>query len=414
MFLRHLNVARKRVLLRVDYNVALADGRVVEPKRLQATIPTLRYLLDKDAKLIILSHLGRPKGQRDSRYSLKVVAEHLKKILLDERVPHHRFIFSDSDFHAGDLARQAAGLGARDIMVLENLRFDPGEEKNDPRLAAALAPLGEVFVQEAFGALHRAHASTDQLPRMLPSVFGFLVEQELQTLQKLLASAAKPFVVLLGGVKVADKIGAIENLLKKGVDKILIGGAMSYTFLKAAGASIGNSLLQKEWVAPIARLLANPDFNARIVPCSDHWAIEGSLDASTGKFPAGAKPRLFSDRDIKAGWQALDIGPQTVAVFQKELTQAKTIFWNGPLGFIEEAPFDRGTTELAAVIARQTKAGALTVLGGGDTIYALSRAGFKESDCSHVSTGGGATLEFLEGKQLPGIVAIKQQHHASV
>ncbi|MBI2070274.1 MAG: phosphoglycerate kinase [Elusimicrobia bacterium] len=399
MRLQELNIiAGQRVLLRVDYNVALDAGRVAEPKRIDATLPTLKWLLEKKASVIICSHLGRPNGW-EPKYSLRPVVDELNQILRREKLPVTACSLWDKPYPSPELAERAKTLQPGEILVLENLRFHAGEEKNDADLARGLAQLGEVFVQEAFGALHRAHASTDALPRLMAKrAFGFLVAKELDTLGALLTNPSKPFVVLLGGVKVSDKIGAIENLLNRGVDKILIGGALAYTFLKSQGHEVGNSPVEEKWVPRVKELLARQNGSSRIVLRKDHWIAQG-LDR-----PQGAK--VTENPGVPSGWEGLDVGPKTLDVFSREINNAKTIFWNGPVGVIEVPPFDRGSSALARLIAERTKAGALTVLGGGDTIHAVSKAGVPEGSFSHVSTGGGATLEFLEGKTLPGVAAI--------
>jgi len=412
--LKDLDVTGKTVLLRVDYNVALENGKVVEPKRIEATIPTLRYLLERNAKVVILSHLGRPKG-RDPKFSLKPVVQSLAKIAKDKRLPSIGCSLWEGNFASEELARRVRALKPREILLLENLRFDSGEEKNYLSFAKALARLGDCFVQEAFGALHRAHASTDGLPRLLPSACGLLVQKELEVLGTLLKNPSKPFIAILGGLKVSDKIAAIENLLNNGIDRVLIGGALAYTWLRAQGHQTGDSPVEKDWVDKVKVLLQNPQYKNRIVLRQDHWIVPSGTThgAVQQAVLCLAKPghgaRLTAHENIPSGWEGVDIGPKTLELFQSEIAKAKTILWNGPVGLIEVAPFDRGSVELAKTISRRTKEGALTVLGGGDTIYAVSKAGLSESDFTHVSTGGGATLEFLEGKSLPGVAAIQPE-----
>ena len=400
MDLMNLDVKGKRVLLRVDYNVALMDGKVAEPKRIEATIPTLRWLLERGAKVIILSHLGRPKGW-DQSLSLKPVLETFREISARERLALKSVGLWDRPYPCRELEERVGALGQSEVLFLDNLRFHPGEEKNDLEFARGLARLGDFFVQEAFGAAHRAHASTDALPGLLPSAFGFLVKRELSVLGRLLDKPAHPFVVLLGGFKVSDKIGAIENLLLRGVDKILVGGALAYTFLKANGSNVGKSPVQADWVERVRELMSRPKNAGKILLCRDHAIVRDI------KKPGEA--RVTPDANIENDWMGADVGPKTLTLFGGVLGQAKTIFWNGPVGVMEVAPFDKGSSELARAIAGATQAGALSVLGGGDTIYAVSRAGLDESAYTHISTGGGATLEFLEGKELPGIKAVERR-----
>ncbi|MBI4669448.1 MAG: phosphoglycerate kinase [Elusimicrobia bacterium] len=399
MKLQDIDVSNKIILLRVDYNVALADGKVVEPKRIAATIPTLKWLLERNAKLIVFSHLGRPRGTWNLKYSMKPVLECLESALKKSGIAFNKCLLWDKPYPSAELTQKAAGLKAGDILLLENLRFSPAEEKNDQEFAKGLAALGDIFVEEAFGALHRAHASVEALPRLMSvKTFGFLVEKELDVLGRLLSNPPKPFVVLLGGVKASDKLAAVENLLARGVDKILVGGALAYTFLKSQGVGIGKSPFENDWVAKVGELLAKQNGGKRLLVSHDHWIVEELAE------PQAAKTTVSSA--IPDGWGGVDVGPKTLEVFSRELETAKTIFWNGPVGVIETSPFDKGSSELAKLIALRTKSGCLTVLGGGDTIYAVNRAGLNESEFSHVSTGGGATLEFLEGRTLPGVAAI--------
>ncbi|MBI4063897.1 MAG: phosphoglycerate kinase [Elusimicrobia bacterium] len=399
MKLQQLPLNNKRVLLRVDYNVALENGRVAEPKRIEATLPTLRYLLERKATVIVLSHLGRPKGQ-DVQFSLKPVTETLASYLKKEKLPHSGCSLWPGTYPSAETKKRVDSMEEGEILLLENLRFNAGEEKNDAALAKGLAELGDCFVQEAFGALHRAHASVDALPRQLPSAFGFLVEKEIEVLTKVLTNPPKPFVVLLGGVKVSDKIGAIENFLKRGVDKVLVGGALAYTFLSSQGIGVGQSPVEKDWVGRVGELMKRQNGSRRLILRQDHWIVQD--------FKNPTNPKVTDGPGIPEGWEGMDVGPKTLEVFGREIAQAKTIFWNGPVGVIEVAPFEKGSSQIAALVAAQTKKRTLTVLGGGDTIHAISKAKISETAFSHVSTGGGATIEFLEGKTLPGIAAIQQ------
>ncbi|MBI4369855.1 MAG: phosphoglycerate kinase [Elusimicrobia bacterium] len=396
MKLASFDVKNKKILLRVDFNVAIEGGRVMEPRRIEAAIPTIKWLIERRASLVAMSHLGRPQGW-DKKYSLEPVARVLSEILRREKIPASVELWA-KPFPGPELALRAGALKPNEILMLENLRFHPGEEKNDPILAKFLSGLGDMFVQEAFGAMHRAHASVDALARLMPQrTFGFLVEKELEVLGRLLSNAPKPFLVILGGLKVSDKISAIDHLLEKGVDRVLVGGALAYTFLKAKGVAVGKSPVEEDWVERVKPLVGQ-NGHGRLLIRKDHWIVR---DVNN---PAGA--RQTQDAAIAEEWEGVDVGPKTLEAFSKEIASAQTIFWNGPVGIIEVPPFERGSSEIARMIAARTKAGALTVLGGGDTIYALSKAGVSEAEFTHVSTGGGATIGFLEGKVLPGVAAM--------
>ena len=376
----------KRALVRVDFNVPLdGDGHIVDDARIRATLPTVEFLRAQGASLALMSHLGRPKGAPDPRYSLRPAAQRLGQLLkADVRFP-------------GALVGQrveeaAADLGPGEALLLENTRFDPGETKNDAGLSAALARLGDLFVNDAFGSAHRAHASTTGVAAHLPSVAGLLMERELAYLGDALESPARPFVAILGGAKVSDKIAVIEKLLQK-VDAILIGGGMANTFLAAAGYRMGASLVEMDALGA-----------ARALRRAGAGVIQLPVDlAVADSFAADAARRTVSVEEIPAEWMALDIGAATVAHFANRLAGARTVLWNGPLGVFEFPAFAHGTNAIAEMLAGLSHA--TTIIGGGDSAAAARQAGLAER-ISHVSTGGGACLEFLEGKTLPGVAAL--------
>lgn len=387
--IRDVEVRGKRVLMRVDFNVPIEAGKVLDDWRLRATLPTIRYLLERDARVILISHLGRPKGKRDERYSLRPVAHHLSQLL--GKTVH----FADDCI--GPTAEQAvAGLRPKGIVLLENLRFHPGEEANDEGFARKLARLGEVYVNDAFGAAHRPHASVHAITQFLrPAVAGLLMERELKYLKGLLEAPEKPFVAVLGGAKVSDKIGVLRNLLGR-LDALLIGGAMAFTFLRAKGHGTGKSLVEEDKVDLAKALMdeANAKGVGLILPVDVVVADTDADEAETQVVPIDAIP------DGKAGY---DIGPETAHQFARYICGAKTVFWNGPMGRFERKPFKGGTKAIAEAMAECT---GMTIIGGGETAAAAFEFGVAEK-VTHVSTGGGAALELLEGKGLPGIVALK-------
>jgi phosphoglycerate kinase len=381
---RDIDVAGKRVLLRADFNVPLKDGKITDDTRIRATLETVNYLLSQGASVVAFSHLGRPKGP-DPKSSLRPVAERLGE-LLGKPV---QFVAGT----VGDDARQAAlALKPGQVLLLENTRFEKGETKNDPNLARALADLGDCFVNDAFGSSHRAHSSTVGLAELArPAVMGFLVERELAALSKILAAPQRGFVVILGGAKVADKIGVIRNLLPK-CETMLIGGGMTYAFMAARGQCIGDSLYSKESEDAARDLLKTAgDLLSRLKLPTDVVMAERVTNRKYVK----KVPISF----LRPGWEGLDVGPETAAVFCHIAEQASTLFWNGPVGLFEIPPFDAGTRALAEAAARSR---GFTVIGGGDSAAAVTKMGFAEK-MGHVCTGGGASLEFLEGRPLPGI-----------
>jgi phosphoglycerate kinase len=381
------DVAGKRVLVRNDFNVPLEDGRVTDDLRVRAAVPTLRWLLDHGAKVICCSHLGRPKGKRDPKYSLEPV----RPVLASRLGVEVAFV----DDVAGDQARQAAeSLGDGQVLLLQNLRYEPGEEKNDPELADRLAALAEVYVDDAFGAAHRAHASVVGVAERLPAYAGELLAGEVKELSRLLESPERPFVAVLGGSKVSDKLEVLDNLLGR-VDSLVVGGGMCFTFLAAQGHEIGDSLFEPDQVDAVRQLLesAKGQGKAVLLPTDVVVAREVSEDAEA---------RTVAADGIEAGWKGLDIGPATAMEFAAAVAEARTVFWNGPMGVFELAPFAAGTKVVAEAVAA---ADGYTVVGGGDSAAALAELGLADR-VDHLSTGGGASLELLEGKTLPGVAAI--------
>jgi phosphoglycerate kinase len=379
----------RRALVRVDFNVPLDEhGHVSDDTRIRAALPTLEYLAARGGRVVLLSHLGRPKGKPELKYSLEPVSRHLAR-LTPRRV---RFVEStDTD----EALKATLSLPDGEILMLENTRFLGGEEKNDERLARALARLGDFYVNDAFGAAHRAHASTEGVAHHLkPAVAGFLMEKELRYLGRALSNPERPFVALLGGAKISGKIDVIKQLLPK-VDRLLIGGAMACTFFRAMGLQTGKSLVEEDRVAMAKDLLARG--GAKLV-LPDDAVVAPSIEQ-------GAKARTVSRDAIPADQAMLDIGPRSVERFVKEIVGATTIIWNGPMGVFETKPFDEGTRRIAEAIATATDKGATTIVGGGDSAAAVALFGL-EDRMSHVSTGGGASLEFLEGKALPGVAVL--------
>jgi phosphoglycerate kinase len=384
---RTLDVAGKRALVRVDFNVPLEQGTVGDDTRIRAALPTIQYLLEHDAQPILCSHLGRPKGKADPKYSLKPVAVRLGQLL-------DRPVQMAPDCVGPVVEEMARKIPLGGVLLLENLRFHAEEEANDARFARALASLADVYVNDAFGSAHRAHASTAGVTAYLPAVAGFLMEKELAFLGRALAAPARPFVALLGGAKVSGKIEVIHNLLGK-VDSLLIGGGMANTFLKAEGKAVGESLVENDKLAE-ARTLLRDGGSKLILPVDA--VVADRLDA-------GAQTRTVRVDAVPPGWRILDIGPETTKIFTQHLSTAQTVVWNGPMGVFELAPFAAGTFAIARALARLS--GATTIIGGGDSAAAVEQAGVAQH-MTHISTGGGASLEFLEGKELPGVAALQE------
>ena len=381
------DVAGRRVLVRNDFNVPLEEGEVTDALRIRAAVPTLRWLLDHGARVICCSHLGRPKGKRDPKYSLEPV-----RPVLAERLGVEVVVVDDV---ASDQARQAAeALGDGQVLLLQNLRYEPGEEKNDPELADRLAALAELYVDDAFGAAHRAHASVVGVAERLPAYAGFLLAGEVKELSRLLEDPERPFAAVLGGSKVSDKLAVLDNLLGR-VDSLVVGGGMCFTFLAAQGYEIGDSLFEPEQLEAVRQLLetASSQHKSVLLPTDVVVAREVSADAEARTVPADG---------MEAGWKGLDIGPETAKTFAVAVSEARTVFWNGPMGVFELEPFAAGTKAVAEAVAA---ADGYTVVGGGDSAAALAQLGLADR-VDHLSTGGGASLELLEGKTLPGVAAI--------
>lgn len=390
--LSDISCTGKRVLMRVDFNVPLDESRsITNDKRIIEALPSIRQVLESGGRLILMSHLGRPKGQVAEEFSLAPVAQRLSE-LLDTNV------VMAGDCIGTEVMQQALHLQDGEVMLLENLRFHPGEEKNDPEFARELASMGEIYVNDAFGTAHRAHASTEGICHFMPvSVAGFLMEKELRYLGQSLDNPERPFLAILGGAKISGKIDVLENLLDK-VDTVLVGGAMIFTFFKAQGIDTGKSLVEEDRIELAKRLLDKArEKNVRmLLPQDVVAATEFSADAAT---------KTVDINSIPADMMGLDIGPQTVATYAKEILNAKTIVWNGPMGVFEIEKFSHGTIAIAQAMADATAKGTITIVGGGDSAAAVMKAGLG-SAMTHISTGGGASLEFMEGKELPGIAAL--------
>jgi phosphoglycerate kinase len=389
--INELPIAGKRVFIRVDFNVPLdkQTGKVTDDNRIMASLPTIKYALEQKAKVVLASHLGRPKGKRAPEFSLLPVAERLRDLLAQD-------VLFPEDCIGDGVKKNALDLPEGGVMLLENLRFHPEEEANDPQFSEKLAALCDVYINDAFGTAHRAHASTEGITHYVAEKgAGFLMEKELKFLGRLLADPARPFIAILGGAKVSDKIGVIENLAKK-VDRFLICGAMAYTFMAAQKLPYGKSLVEDDKIKTAERLLDwAKTFKVPVELPQDHVVAE--------KLEPGVASQVVARDKIPADRMALDIGPATIAAYSKIIAAAKTIFWNGPAGVFETPPFNAGTIALAQAVAAS---GAVTVIGGGDSVSAVKKAGVADK-ITHISTGGGASLEFLEGQPLPGVVALE-------
>lgn len=385
---RDLDLRGKRVLMRVDFNVPMADGVVTDDKRIKAVLPTIQYVLDHDASLILMSHLGRPKGTGfEPEFSLKAAAVALSRLL-------GKPVQMAPDCVGPEVEVLAKALQPGEVLMLENTRFHKGEEKNDLELAKQMADLGDVYVNDAFGSAHRAHASTEGVARFLPAVSGFLMEQELEYLGRATDNPAHPYVAILGGAKISDKISVVENMLSK-CDTLIIGGGMANTFLAAAGHNMQNSLVETSSVATAKAIMAKAGGKLML-----------PVDAVVAdKFDAEAASQVVDIDKVPAGWRVLDIGPKSIAQFGEVLKTAKLVVWNGPMGVFEFPRFAEGTFAIARLLATT---GAITVIGGGDSASAVKKAGVAKQ-MTHVSTGGGASLEFLEGRILPGVAALNDK-----
>lgn len=389
---RDIDVKGRKVIERCDFNVPMADGKITDDTRITSSLPTINYLLDQGAAVILMSHMGRPKGKADMNYTLKPVADRLSA-LLGRQV----MFISSPDVVDDKVKAAAAALKPGQVMLLENVRFRKEETDNDPGFAKELASMADIYVNDAFGTAHRAHASTAGIASYLPSVSGFLIEKEIRFLGDAVNDPARPFVAIMGGAKVSDKIPVIENLLTK-VDTIMIGGGMAYTFFKAMGLEIGTSILDEESIGLAGDLLEK----------AEKSGVKMLLPADVvcaGEFSNDAPARICSREDIPADMMGMDIGPETVRIYSAEIEKASTVVWNGPMGVFEMENFARGTRSIAEALSRCS---GVTIIGGGDSAAAVEHFGLA-GKMTHISTGGGASLEFLEGKELPGVAVLEDK-----
>ena len=385
-----INVKGKKCIVRCDFNVPMSDGVITDDKRIREALKTIKYLKENGAKIILCSHMGRPKGEFNMKYSLAPVAERISELM---GCP----VAMATDVIGEDAKAKAAALGEGEILLLENLRFHKEEEKNAPEFAKALADFAEIYVNDAFGTAHRAHASTAGIADYLPAVCGYLIQKEIDVMGKALNDPARPFVAILGGAKVSDKIGVIENLIDK-VDSLIIGGGMAYTFFKAKGWNVGNSICEDDKVELAKELMAKAEAKGvkMLLP----------VDTVVGKeFKADTEYMTVDSCAIPDAWQGLDIGPKSVELFSETIKNAETVVWNGPMGVFEFEAFAVGTKAVAKAVA---ESGAISIIGGGDSAAAVEQLGYADK-MTHISTGGGASLEFLEGLELPGIAALNDK-----
>ena len=385
-----IDVAGKRVLVRCDFNVPLKDGKITNENRIIGALPTIKFLIEHNAKVILCSHLGRPKGEFKPEFSLKPVAARLCELL-------GKNVAMASDVIGDDAKKKVSEMADGDVVLLENVRYHAEETKNDAAFAKELASLADVYVNDAFGAAHRAHASTAGVTAYIPGVAGFLIEKEISIMGKALENPEKPFVAILGGAKVSDKIGVIENLIDK-VDTLIVGGGMAYTFIKAQGGQIGNSLCEMDKLDLALELLEKAKAKGvkLLLPVETVCVQEFNNDAPS---------KIVSIMEIPDGWEGVDIGPKSIDLFAGEIKNAKTVIWNGPMGVFEMPNFAVGTKAIAKAVA---EADAVTIIGGGDSAAAVTQLGYADK-MTHISTGGGASLEFLEGKVLPGIDCLQDK-----
>ncbi len=387
-----IDVKGKRVLARCDFNVPLKDGEITNDKRIVAALPTIKYLKDHGAKVILCSHLGRPKGEYKPEFSLAPVAAKLSEYLGQEVK-----LAEDPEVVGANAKAMAAELKDGDVMLLENVRYRKEETKNEEVFSKELASLADIFVNDAFGTAHRAHCSTTGVAAYLPAVCGFLIQKEIKFMGGALADPKRPLVAILGGAKVSDKIGVISNLLDK-CDTIIIGGGMAYTFMKYLGHSVGTSLLEEDWIEKAGQMMADAKEKGVkfLIP----------VDNKVGKeYDENTESKIVNSDEIPDGWMGLDIGPESQKLFTDAIKGAGTVIWNGPMGVSEWKNFEDGTVAVAKAVA---DSGAISIIGGGDSVAAVTKLGFADK-MSHISTGGGASLEFLEGKELPGIAALQDK-----
>ena len=385
-----INVKGKKCIVRCDFNVPMSDGVITDDKRIREALKTVKYLKENGAKIILCSHMGRPKGEFNMKYSLAPVAERISELM---GCP----VAMATDVIGEDAKAKAAALGEGEILLLENLRFHKEEEKNAPEFAKALADFAEIYVNDAFGTAHRAHASTAGIADYLPAVCGYLIQKEIDVMGKALNDPARPFVAILGGAKVSDKIGVIENLIDK-VDSLVIGGGMAYTFFKAKGWTVGDSICEDDKVELAKELMAKAEAKGvkMLLP----------VDTVVGKeFKEDTEHMTVDSSAIPDSWQGLDIGPKSVELFSDAIKNAETVVWNGPMGVFEFEAFAVGTKAVAKAVA---ESGAISIIGGGDSAAAVEQLGYADK-MTHISTGGGASLEFLEGLELPGIAALNDK-----
>ena len=390
MTVEDLEVSGKRVLVRCDFNVPLKDGVITSDKRIVASLPTIKYLIENNAKVILCSHLGRPKGEVVPEFSLAPVAARLSELLGKE-------VKMATDVVGESAQALAASLNDGDVMLLENVRYEKGETKNDPELSKAFASLADIFVNDAFGSAHRAHSSTTGVADYIPAVCGYLIQKEIAFIGGALENPQRPFVAILGGAKVSDKIGVITNLLDK-VDTLIVGGGMAYTFMKYLGHNIGTSLLEADKVELAGEMMAKAKEKGVnfLIP----------VDNKVGKeYDPNTEAMIVNSDDIPDGWMGLDIGPKSQELFANAIKGAGTVIWNGPMGVSEWENFAAGTIAVANAVA---ESGSISIIGGGDSAAAVQKLGFADK-MSHISTGGGASLEYMEGKELPGIAALNEK-----
>jgi len=388
MTVKDVDVKGKRVLVRVDFNVPIADGAVTDDTRVRAALPTIRYLIDYGAKVILCSHLGRPKGEPDPQYSLRPVRRVLQRLI-------GRNVAFVDDIAGPDAQEAVSRMVDGEILMLENVRFAPGEKTNDPAFAKALAALADIYVNDAFGAAHRAHASTAGVAEFLPAYAGLLLTREIETLTGMLTDPERPFVAILGGSKVSDKFGVIDKLIDV-VDIFIIGGGMAFTFLVAKGLGIGKSIVEPDWVEPAKAMLIKAEAKGVDILLPVDFVLADT-------FAEDAETRIAGREEIPADMMGLDIGPASTELFKGAISDARTIFWNGPMGVFEMTPFETGTKEVALAVARNNRA--VSIVGGGDSVAALKKFDLEER-VTFVSTGGGASMKLLEGAKLPGLEAL--------